>query len=454
MAGICEGRVVVVTGAGRGIGRGHALEFARQGAKVVVNDLGAEVDGTGSSDGPAGEVVEEIRAIGAEAVANGEDISDWDGAKRLIDTALTTFGGLDVLVNNAGILRDRMLVNMTDSEWDAVINVHLRGTFAPMRWAAEYWRDRVKAGESNDARIINTTSPSGIYGNVGQTNYGAAKAGIASMTVIAAMELGRYGVTVNAIAPAALTRMTENLGFGQGGRQRKPEEFDPNDPDNIAPLVVWLGSGESADITGRVFNVHGGRISVAEGWVAGPGVEKDDRWETTELGAVIPGLVAQAAPNADMSGTAEPMTQGDAPSSVGADEMAATFKLVHDHADRIYLWDYERCRTPLVTLYNKAMSSQWNSVTDLDWDTDVDPEALVDPDSPSMELVRVAAAEPGSPIASWGDAEFTALGIEMFTASISQFMHGEQGAMLTAAKIVETVPVDRRQVLRRHPDDG
>jgi NAD(P)-dependent dehydrogenase (short-subunit alcohol dehydrogenase family) len=306
MAGICEGRVVVVTGAGRGIGRGHALEFARQGAKVVVNDLGAEVDGSGSSDGPAGEVVAEIRATGAEAVANGEDISDWDGAKRLVDTALTTFGGLDVLVNNAGILRDRMLVNMTDSEWDAVINVHLRGTFAPMRWAAEYWRDRVKAGESNDARIINTTSPSGIYGNVGQTNYGAAKAGIASMTVIAAMELGRYGVTVNAIAPAALTRMTENLGFGQGGRQRKPEEFDPNDPDNIAPLVVWLGSGESADITGRVFNVHGGRISVAEGWVAGPGVEKDDRWETTELGAVIPSLVAQAAPNADMSGRRSP----------------------------------------------------------------------------------------------------------------------------------------------------
>jgi NAD(P)-dependent dehydrogenase (short-subunit alcohol dehydrogenase family) len=306
MAGICEGRVVVVTGAGRGIGRGHALEFARQGAKVVVNDLGAEVDGTGASDGPAGEVVEEIRATGAEAVANGEDISDWDGAKRLIDAALTTFGGLDVVVNNAGILRDRMLVNMTDSEWDAVINVHLRGTFAPMRWAAEYWRDRVKAGQSNDARIINTTSPSGIYGNVGQTNYGAAKAGIASMTVIAAMELGRYGVTVNAIAPAALTRMTENLGFGQGGRERKTEEFDPNDPDNIAPLVVWLGSGESAAITGRVFNVHGGRISVAEGWVAGPGVEKDDRWETTELGAVIPGLVAQAAPNADMSGRRSP----------------------------------------------------------------------------------------------------------------------------------------------------
>ena len=285
-----------------GIGRGHAIEFARQGAKVVVNDLGAEVDGSGSSDGPAGEVVEEIRAFGAEAIANGEDISDWDGAKRLIDSAVDTFGGLDVLVNNAGILRDRMLVNMTDVEFDAVVRVHLRGTFAPMRWAAEYWRNRVKAGEANDARIINTTSPSGIYGNVGQTNYGAAKAGIASMTVITAMELGRYGVTVNAIAPAALTRMTENLGFAEGSAQRKPEEFDRNDPDNIAPLVVWLGSPASADITGRVFNVHGGHISVAEGWVEGPKADKDDRWTVAEIGDTLPGLVAKAAPNADMSG--------------------------------------------------------------------------------------------------------------------------------------------------------
>jgi NAD(P)-dependent dehydrogenase (short-subunit alcohol dehydrogenase family) len=292
----------VVTGAGRGIGREHAIEFARQGAKVVVNDLGAEVDGSGSSDGPAGEVVEEIRGAGGEAVANGEDISDWDGAKRLIDTAVSTFGGIDVLVNNAGILRDRMLVNMTDDEWDAVIRVHLRGTFAPMRWAAGYWRERVKAGHSNDARIINTTSPSGIYGNVGQSNYGAAKAGIASMTVITAMELERYGITVNAIAPAALTRMTENLGFGSGGSEPKPGEFDSNDPANIAPLVVWLGSHASAGITGRVFNVYGGTISVAEGWVAGPGVSKGDRWESAELGDVIPSLVAEAAPNANMLG--------------------------------------------------------------------------------------------------------------------------------------------------------
>jgi NAD(P)-dependent dehydrogenase (short-subunit alcohol dehydrogenase family) len=300
--GINDGRIVVITGAGRGIGREHALEFASQGAKIVVNDLGAEVDGTGSSAGPAGEVVDEIRGMGAEAVANGDDVSDYDGAGRLIQTAIDTFGGLDVLVNNAGILRDRMMVNMTIEEWDAVIRVHLRGTFAPMRHASEYWRNRSKAGETNDARIINTTSPSGIYGNVGQTNYGAAKAGIASMTIIAAMELGRYGVTVNAIAPAALTRMTENLGMGAASAAKKPEEFDPLDPGNIAPLVVWLGSPESAAITGRVFNVMGGNISVAEGWVAGPGVDKDDRWDPAELGGVIPGLVEKAAPNANMGG--------------------------------------------------------------------------------------------------------------------------------------------------------
>ncbi len=299
--GICDGRVVVITGAGRGIGREHALEFASQGAKIVVNDLGAEIDGTGSSAGPAGEVVDEIRGMGGEAVANGDDVSDYEGAGRLIQTAIDTFGTIDVLVNNAGILRDRMLVNMTIDEWDAVIRVHLRGTFAPTRHAAEYWRNRTKAGEANDARIINTTSPSGIYGNVGQTNYGAAKAGIASFTIIAAMELGRYGVTVNAIAPAALTRMTENLG-GFDESAKKPEVFDPLDPGNIAPLVVWLGSPESAAITGRVFNVQGDHISVAEGWVEGPAADKGDRWDPTELGKIVPDLVANAAPNANMGG--------------------------------------------------------------------------------------------------------------------------------------------------------
>jgi len=300
MSGICEGRVVIVTGAGRGIGRGHAIEFARQGAKVVVNDLGAEVDGTGASAGPANEVVELIKGMGGEAIANGDDVSDWDGANRLVNTAIETFGGLDVLVNNAGILRDRMLINMTIEEWDAVIKVHLRGTFAPSRVAAAYWRERSKAGETNDARIINTSSSSGIYGNPGQTNYGAAKAGIAAFTIIAGMELGRYGVTVNAIAPGAQTRMTENLRPDRP--ELKPDEFDARNPDNVAPLVVWLGSPESAGITARVFNVAGGRISVAEGWHAGPGVDKGDRWDPAELGAVIPGLVEQAAPNAAMSG--------------------------------------------------------------------------------------------------------------------------------------------------------
>ena len=302
MIGICQDRVVVVTGAGRGIGREHALEFARQGAKVVVNDLGAEVDGTGRSEGPAGEVVDAIREMGGEAVANGDDVSDYEGAQRLISTAIDTFGGLDVVVNNAGILRDRMLVNMTTDEWDAVIRVHLRGTFATSKIAAEYWRERSKAGEDNDARIINTSSPSGIYGNVGQTNYGAAKAGIASFTIIAAMELGRYGVTVNAIAPVALTRMTENLSVAGQQPERKPEGFDPSSPANVAPLVVWLGSPESKGVTGRVFNVRGGHISVAEGWVAGPAIDKGDRWDPAELGAVIPDLVERAAGNAGMDG--------------------------------------------------------------------------------------------------------------------------------------------------------
>jgi NAD(P)-dependent dehydrogenase (short-subunit alcohol dehydrogenase family) len=295
MPGICEGRVVIVTGAGRGIGRGHALEFAAQGAKVVVNDLGAQVDGTGADAGPANEVVEAIGAMGGEAIANGDDVSDFEGARRLIDAAVERFGRLDVLVNNAGILRDRMLINMTPEEWDAVIRVHLRGTYAPAHHAAVYWRELVKAGGTNDARIINTSSSSGIYGNPGQTNYGAAKAGIAAFTIIAAMELGRYGITVNAIAPGALTRMTEGLGPGRD--RPKPGEFDARSPDNIAPLVVWLGSSESAGITGRVFNVAGGSISVAEGWHPGPGVDKRDRWDPAELGTVIPGLVERAAPN-------------------------------------------------------------------------------------------------------------------------------------------------------------
>jgi NAD(P)-dependent dehydrogenase (short-subunit alcohol dehydrogenase family) len=272
------------------------LEFARQGAKVLVNDLGGSRDGSGASTGPATDVVNEIKALGGEAIANTDDVSDYDAAGNMIQQAIDTFGGLDVLVNNAGILRDRMLVNMTIEEWDSVIKVHLRGTFCPTRHAAEYWRNRSKAGEENDARIINTTSSSGIYGNAGQTNYGAAKAGIASFTIIAGKELERYGVTVNAIAPGALTRMTEDL----NPNRPKIEEgqWAPFGAENIAPLVVWLGSSESREISGRVFNVAGGRISVAEGWTYGPGEDHGARWDPNELGKVVPDLVSKAALNA------------------------------------------------------------------------------------------------------------------------------------------------------------
>ena len=301
MAGICEGRVVVITGAGRGIGREHALAFAREGAKVVVNDLGGSVDGDGADAGPAQQVVEEIRAMGGEAIATTDSVTDYAAAGRIVQAALDTFGGLDVVVNNAGILRDRMFVNMTEDEFDSVMAVHLRGTFAVSRHAVDYWRARAKAGETNDARIISTSSPSGIFGNIGQANYGAAKAGIAAMTIILADELGRLGVTANAIAPVALTRMTEGLGLvaETGG---DPGGFSAMDPANISPLVVWLGSPLSAGVTGRVFTVVGGEIGVAEPWVKGPVATKEGRWDPSELTAVVPGLVARARGNSDMGG--------------------------------------------------------------------------------------------------------------------------------------------------------
>jgi NAD(P)-dependent dehydrogenase (short-subunit alcohol dehydrogenase family) len=295
MTGICEGRVAIVTGAGRGIGRGHALELARQGAHVVVNDLGGSMSGEGSDTGPAQAVVDEIEAAGGAAVANTDDVADFEGAKRLVDQAVEVFGRLDVLVNNAGILRDRMLFNMSEAEWDAVIRVHLKGTFAPSRWAAEHWRNRAKAGDTNDARIINTSSTSGLFANPGQSNYGAAKSGIASMSIIAAKELGKHGVTVNAIAPGARTRMTENLMGNQARPQPAEGEWDPRAPDNIAPLVAWLASPESAGITGQVFLVGGGRINVAEGWRRGPGVDNGARWDPADLGKVVPDLVSQSS---------------------------------------------------------------------------------------------------------------------------------------------------------------
>jgi NAD(P)-dependent dehydrogenase (short-subunit alcohol dehydrogenase family) len=296
MSGILEGRVAIITGAGRGIGREHALMMAGQGAKIVVNDLGAEMDGTGGGSGPAGEVVEEIRAMGGEAVVNGADVSDWEAAQGMVNQAVETFGRLDILVNNAGILRDRMLTNMTEEEWDLVIKVHLKGTFAPSRWAAAYWREQSKAGEEVDGRIINTSSPSGIYGNVGQTNYGAAKAGIASFTTIAALELARYGVTVNAIAPAALTRMTENLGMGQLPEEAK-EQMSPR---WISPIVTWLASPEAKNVTGRMFDVSGRALAIAEGWHRGPTAEPVD--DPTQMGPVVAQLMADARLNADMGG--------------------------------------------------------------------------------------------------------------------------------------------------------
>jgi NAD(P)-dependent dehydrogenase (short-subunit alcohol dehydrogenase family) len=283
--------VAIVTGAGRGIGRGHALELARQGAHVVVNDLGGSVSGSGSDAGPAQAVVDEIEAAGGVGVANTDDVADWDGARRLVEQAVEVFGRLDVLVNNAGILRDRMLFNMTEDEWDAVIRVHLKGTFAPLRHAAAYWRERDKAGDTHDARVVNTSSTSGLFANPGQSNYGAAKSGIATLSIIAAKELGRHGVTVNAIAPGARTRMTENLG---GGRAAPAEgEWDPRAPENVAPLVAWLASPESAGITGQVFLVGGGRLAVAEGWRRGPGVDRGARWDPAELGTVVPDLIGQ-----------------------------------------------------------------------------------------------------------------------------------------------------------------
>jgi NAD(P)-dependent dehydrogenase (short-subunit alcohol dehydrogenase family) len=270
--------------------------LAGQGAKVVVNDLGGSMDGEGSEAGPAQQVVDEIEAAGGEAVANTDDISDWAGAEKLVQQAVDSFGRLDVLVNNAGILRDRMLANMTEAEWDAVIKVHLKGTAGPSHFAAAHWRDRSKAGDEVDGRIINTSSPSGIYGNMGQTNYGAAKAGIASFTIIASLELARYGVTANAIAPAALTRMTENLGMGQATDEQK-EQMSPA---WIAPLITWLASSESKGVTGRVFDISGRALSVSEGWHRGPTAEPI--MDPTLYGPVIEQLMADARPNADMSG--------------------------------------------------------------------------------------------------------------------------------------------------------
>lgn len=282
--GICEGRVCVVTGAGRGIGREHALLLARHGAKVVVNDLGGSMDGTGESAGPAHEVVAEITAAGGTAVANGDDISTWEGASRLIETAVDTFGSLDVVINNAGILRDRMLANMTEDEWDAVIHVHLKGHFVPTRFAAAYWREKAKAGETVNASIINTSSTSGLFGNAGQTNYGAAKSGIASFTTILQDEIGRYGVRCNAIAPAARTRLTMTIPGAADRMSPTTDGWDPSDPMNISPFVAYLAT-ESCRIAGKVFFVRGGEVHLFKPWSIVDAVTKDGYWELDELAA-------------------------------------------------------------------------------------------------------------------------------------------------------------------------
>lgn len=282
--GTLDGRVAIITGAGRGIGREHALLYAAEGAKVVVNDLGGNIDGTGEDRAPAQVVVDEIKAMGGEAVANVDNVADWEGAQRLINTAVETFGDLNVLVNNAGILRDRVLINMTEQEWDAVIAVHLKGHFCPSRFAASYWREQSKAGKDSKGSIINTSSTSGLLGNPGQTNYGAAKAGIAAFTIIAATELQRYGVRVNAIAPAARTRLTEQTpGFGD--LIKAPEDaskFDVWDPANISPLVAYLGT-ENCPATGQVFMSQGGKIGLFKGWTMTETIDKNDRWSVAEL---------------------------------------------------------------------------------------------------------------------------------------------------------------------------
>jgi len=290
--GALDGRVAIITGAGRGIGREHALLFAAEGAKVVVNDLGGAVDGSGDDRSPAEQVADEIRAMGGQALANADDITEWDGGARLVAAAVEAFGDLHVLVNNAGILRDKMLVNMTEAEWDSVIHVHLKGHFVPTRHAAAYWRQKVKDGDEVRASIVNTSSTSGLLGNPGQTNYGAAKAGIAAFTLIAAQELSRYGVRVNAIAPAARTRMTEQTPGLTDIVQapRDPAVFDTWDPANVSPRVGYL-STESCPLTGQVLFVQGGQIRVFRPWTMTERLDKDDRWTIDELAGAVPALL-------------------------------------------------------------------------------------------------------------------------------------------------------------------
>ncbi|SDD14014.1 SDR family oxidoreductase [Nocardioides lianchengensis] len=281
---LLEGRVAIVTGAGRGIGRAHALELARHGAAVVVNDYGVSLAGEDTGETPAESVVAEIEAAGGQAVVNRADVADFEAASDMVRQAIDTFGGLDVLVNNAGFVRDRMLVNTSEEEWDAVVRVHLKGHFAPLRHAGAYWRTESKSGRERSARVINTSSGAGLQGSVGQATYSAAKAGIAGLTLVAAQELGRYGVTVNAIAPVARTRMTEGA-------------FDTSAmalPEDNSPIVAWLASVEAGDVTGRVIEIEGGKITVENGWSHGPARDLGARWSAPDVGPALRRLLADA----------------------------------------------------------------------------------------------------------------------------------------------------------------
>jgi NAD(P)-dependent dehydrogenase (short-subunit alcohol dehydrogenase family) len=301
--GLCQDRVVIVTGAGAGLGRAYALELAAQGAKVVVNDLGVGRQGEdGQAVGAAQAVVDEIIAAGGQAAANTDDVADWDGGRRIVETALAAFGDLHAVVNNAGFVRDRMFVSATPDEWDAVLRVHLRGHFCTSRHAVDYWRAQQKAGETIDARILNTTSGAGLQGSIGQSAYSAAKAGIAGLTLVQAAELARYGITVNALAPNARTRMTEGA-FAEE-MNRLENGFDIYAPENTAPLVAWLCSAASAAVTGQVFELKGGRLFLSQGWTDGPAIDKGSRWRADELGPVIDQLVQGRAPAKPVYGAA------------------------------------------------------------------------------------------------------------------------------------------------------
>jgi NAD(P)-dependent dehydrogenase (short-subunit alcohol dehydrogenase family) len=289
--GICDGRVVIVTGAGRGLGRAHALAFAAEGAAVIVNDVGASLQGEGADLTPAAEVVAEIEAAGGRAIVNADDVSDWDAAGRMVRQAINHFGRLDTLVCNAGIVRDRMIVNMSVDEWDAVMRVHLRGMFCPVRHAVDHWRAMSKAGTPVDARVVTTSSGAGLFGSVSQANYSAAKACIATFTIVSAAELGRYGIAINGIAPSARSRMTEEA-FAE--MMKRPESgFDAMDPANVSPVVVWLGSAQ-CNVTGRMFEIAGGQLSVADGWQHGAVFDKGARFDPDEVGAVVADLLREA----------------------------------------------------------------------------------------------------------------------------------------------------------------